>query len=245
MSSAVLEGIGCCVADAVEAQKGGASRLEVVRELDRGGLTPSIQLVQAIKDAVDLPLRVMVRESDGYGTRNDNFGARDDGYGVRNEAEVERLCVAAREFAKLRVDGLVLGFLKKDQIDIDLTARVLVCAPEIHATFHHAFENACDQQQAVLEIKKLPQVDRILSHGGSGDLHERAQRLDRYVQLAAPEITIIAGGGIDLDAIALLKRTTSVREFHVGRAARERFLINVGVRAGLVRSLVRAIETND
>ena len=245
MSSAVLEVIVCCVADAVEAQKGGASRLEVVRELDRGGLTPSIQLVQAIKDAVDLPLRVMVRESDGYGTRNDNFGARDDGCGVRNEAEVERLCVATREFAKLRVDGLVLGFLKNDQIDIDLTARVLVCAPEIHATFHHAFENACDQQQAVLEIKKLPQVDRILSHGGSGDLHERAQRLDRYVQIAAPEITIIAGGGIDLDAIALLKRTTSVREFHVGRAVREGIQVNGGVRADLVRSLVRAIETND
>ena len=252
MSSAVLEVIVCCVADAVEAQKGGASRLEVVRELDRGGLTPSIQLVQAIKDAVDLPLRVMVRESDGYGTRNDNFGtrndnfgARDDGCGVRNEAEVERLCVATREFAKLRVDGLVLGFLKNDQIDIDLTARVLACAPEIHATFHHAFENASDQQQAVLEIKKLPQVDRILSHGGSGDLHERAQRLDRYVQIAAPEITIIAGGGIDLDAIALLKRTTSVREFHVGRAVREGFQVNGGVRADLVRSLVRAIETND
>ena len=245
MSSAVLEVIVCCVADAVEAQKGGASRLEVVRELDRGGLTPSIQLVQAIKDAVDLPLRVMVRESDGYGTRNDNFGARDDGCEVRNEAEVERLCVAAREFAKLRVDGLVLGFLKNDQIDLDLTARVLACAPEIHATFHHAFENASDQQQAVLEIKKLPQVDRILSHGGSGDLHERAQRLDCYVQIAAPEITIIAGGGIDLDAIALLKRTTSVREFHVGRAVREGFQVNGGVRADLVRSLVRAIETND
>src|ERR1051326_3748943 len=322
MSSAVLEVIVCCVADAVEAQKGGASRLEVVRELDRGGLTPSIQLVQAIKDAVDLPLRVMVRESDGYGTRNDNcgtrndnfgtrddgygtrndnfgtrddgygtrndnfgtrddgygtrndnfgarddgygtrndnfgarddgygtrndnFGARDDGCGVRNEAEVERLCLAAREFAKLRVDGLVLGFLKNDQIDLDLTARVLACAPETHATFHHAFENASDQQQAVLEIKKLPQVDRILSHGGSGDLHERAQRLDRYVQIAAPEITIIAGGGLDLDAIALLKRTTSGREVHVGRAVREGFQVNGGVRADLVRSLVRAIETND
>src|ERR1051326_1190273 len=85
MSSAVLEVIVCCVADAFEAQKGGASRLEVVRDLDRGGLTPSIQLVQAIKDAVDLPLRVMVRESDGYGTRNDNFGARNDGYGTRND----------------------------------------------------------------------------------------------------------------------------------------------------------------
>src|ERR1043165_8049738 len=85
MSSAVLEVIVCCVADAVEAQKGGASRLEVVRELDRGGLKPSIQLIQAIKDAVDLPLLVMVRESDGYGTRNDGYGTRDDGYGTRDD----------------------------------------------------------------------------------------------------------------------------------------------------------------
>src|ERR1044071_10079626 len=85
MSKAILEVIACSVADAVEAQKGGASRLEVVRELDRGGLTPSIQLVQAIKDAVDLPLRVMVRESDGYGTRDDGYGMRNDGYGTRND----------------------------------------------------------------------------------------------------------------------------------------------------------------
>ena len=227
MSHTILEVIVCSVADAIEAQKGGASRLEVVRELDRGGLTPPVEMVHAIKQAVDLPLRVMVRESDGYGTSG--------------EAEVRNLCTAAEIFAKLGVDGLVLGFLKNGEIDLDLTARVLACAPEVKATFHHAFENAADRLKALREIKSLKQVDRILSHGGSGNLDERRLHLDTYAHAAAPELTLIAGGGIDIDAIALLKETTIVREFHVGRAARRGFQVSGEVQAELVRTLIGAL----
>jgi len=142
MSNAILEVIACSVADAIEAQKGGAGRLEVVKDLDRGGLTPSLKLVRAIKEAVDLPLRVMVRESDGYATAD--------------EMEIERLCEAASELSNLGVDGLVMGFLKRGAIDLDLTSRVLACAPRLKATFHHAFEDAADQLEAVNQLKSLP-----------------------------------------------------------------------------------------
>jgi copper homeostasis protein len=228
MSDALLEVIVCSVADAIEARKGGAGRLEVVRELDRGGLTPSIETVKAIKQAVNLPLRVMVRESDGYGTSG--------------EMEVRKLCGAAEEFAKLGVDGLVLGFLKNGKIEIHLTSRVLAVAPEVKATFHRAFEDAIDQLQAVNELKGMGQVDRILSSGGSGELNDKRRLLSAYAQAAAPEIRIIAGGGIDADAIALLKRTTDIREFHVGRAARRGFQVAGEVRADLVQTLVHAMR---
>jgi copper homeostasis protein len=46
MSTEILEVIACSVADAIQAQQGGAGRLEVVSDLDRGGLTPSITLVR-------------------------------------------------------------------------------------------------------------------------------------------------------------------------------------------------------
>ena len=131
MSKEILEVIACSVADAIAAQKGGASRLEVVRELDRGGLTPSITLVRAIKEAVDVPLRVMVRESDGYA--------------IADEVEIEKLCEAASELSNLGVDGLVMGFLMRGTIDLELTSRVLDCAPGLNATFHHAFEDASDR----------------------------------------------------------------------------------------------------
>lgn len=226
MSKEMLEVIACSVADAMAAQKGGASRLEVVRELDRGGLTPSIELVRAIKEVVELPLRVMVRESDGYA--------------IADELEIERLCEAAAAFSNLNVDGLVLGFLKRDAIDLDLTSRVLACAPKLKATFHHAFEDAADQLQAVNQLKSLPQVDRILSSGGSGEWEVKRLRLDAYERAATPEVRIIAGGGIDMNAIEILRRTTSIREYHVGRAAREGFKVAGAVQADLVRELVRA-----
>jgi copper homeostasis protein len=229
MSNAILEVIACTVADAIQAQKGGASRLEVVRQLDRGGLTPSIELVRAIKQAVDLPLRVMVRESDGFGTTD--------------EMEIERLCDASSAFSTLDIDGLVLGFLDRGAIDLDLTSRVLACAPGLNATFHHAFEDAADQLQAVTQLKSLPQVDRILSSGGSGELEQRRERLAAYEQAAAPEIKIIAGGGIDVNAIEILRHTTAIREFHVGRAARQGFDVAGPVQAELVSALVRAVHT--
>jgi len=228
MTDAILEVIACSVADAVAAQQGGASRLEIVRELERGGLTPSIELVRAICDEVHLPLRVMVRESDGYETSG--------------ETEVESLCTAAAEFSKLGVDGLVLGFLKEDKIDLELTARVLACAPGLKATFHHAFEDTADRLQAVGELKKLSAVDRILSHGGPGELEERMRRLDAYARVATPEIIIIAGGGIDSRAVKLLHSTTHIREFHVGRAARKEFQVNGVVEEQLVRELVQSFS---
>jgi copper homeostasis protein len=219
----VLEVIACTVADAVEAKRGGASRLEVVRNLELGGLTPSFDLVKEIKAAADLPLRVMVRESVGFG--------------VSNEREVNILCLAAKRFGELKVDGLVIGYLTNGVVDLALCERILSCAPNLKATFHHAFEDARDQLQALQVIKSMHQVDRILSHGGPGSLSEKIARFRRYQELAGPECEIIAGGGIDLDAISQIRRATSIREFHVGRAARLSRRIDSEVKAELVRQL--------
>ncbi|HKV35434.1 MAG TPA: copper homeostasis protein CutC [Pyrinomonadaceae bacterium] len=221
----LLEVIACSVADAIEAEKGGAGRLEIVRDLKRGGLTPPFELVEEIKRAVDLPVRVMLRESDGFETSG--------------EAEIERLCVAAKRFASLGVDGYVLGFLKNGEVDIELTQRVLACAPQTRTTFHHAFEEARDQLRALSAIKRLPQVDRVLSHGGTDDLASRVRRLGEYEKVAAPELIILAGGGIDAGAISKIASATSIREFHVGRAARAQFDVEGAVQASLVHGLVK------
>ena len=112
----LLEVITCSVAEAVEAEKGGASRIEIVRDLRRGGLTPPLELVAEIKRAVNLPLRVMLRESDGFETSSAD--------------EIDRLCAAAVRFASLGVDGFVLGFLQDGQEHVERTQGVLACAPQ-------------------------------------------------------------------------------------------------------------------
>jgi len=223
----LLEVIVCSVADAVEAEKGGAKRLEVVRDLKRGGLTPSYELVAQIREAVDLPIRVMLRESEGF---------------AADASEIESLCVAAERFASLGVDGFVLGFLKDGEVDIESTRRVFSAALQLPATFHHAFESAGDKINALSAIKRLPQIDRVLSHGGTDDLTSRVNRLRQYEKAAAPELMILAGGGIDGDAILRIGRETRIREFHVGRAARAQFEVEGPVLAALVNGLVKKLE---
>lgn len=142
MSNSVLEVIVCSIEDAVEAAAGGADRLEVVSHRDIGGLTPSPDLVRRIKTDVELPLRVMVRESAGFET---------SGY-----AEIERLCASVRTFNEIGVDGIVFGFLKGDEPDFELIKTILAQAPEIKATFHHAFEDARDKLSLIRELQTFP-----------------------------------------------------------------------------------------
>jgi len=216
----LLEVIACSVADALEAERGGAGRLEVITAFERGGLTPPAELVRDILAVVNVPVRVMLRESDGFG--------------VRGDAEAERLCAAARELSELGVDGVVLGFVRERAVDVALTARILSCAPRLRATFHHAFEETGDQVEAVRELKSIGQVDRILSHGGRGDWARKSERLAVYQRAAEPEITVLAGGGVDAKVIERLLKAGMIHEFHVGRAARE----GGAVSAARVRELI-------
>ncbi|MDQ3652722.1 MAG: hypothetical protein M3458_21080 [Acidobacteriota bacterium] len=219
----LLEVIACSVADACEAELGGAGRLEIVTELERGGLTPPLELVRNILAAVNLPARVMLRGSDGFG--------------VTGDAEVERLCHAAREMSDLSVDGVVLGFVREGAVDVVLTARILSCAPNLRATFHHAFEEMEDKAEAIRELKTFGQIDRILAHGGRGDWMQKSERLAVYRRAAEPEITILAGGGVDAKTIELLSEIGGIHEFHVGRAARD----NGVVHATRVREIIRVM----
>ncbi|MFD9245886.1 copper homeostasis protein CutC, partial [Streptomyces sp. NPDC059556] len=66
---AVLEVIALDEEDAVAAQTGGADRLELVTDMAADGLTPSRTGFAAIRAAVDIPLRVMLRPPPGVAAR--------------------------------------------------------------------------------------------------------------------------------------------------------------------------------
>ena len=224
----VLEVIVCSVADAIEAEQGGAKRLEIIRDFARGGMTPDPEFVREVMNAVSVPVRVMLRESEDYC--------------VTNEREIKQLCACARELAALEVDGLVLGFVREGEIDVDLSQRVLSCAPGLNATFHHAFEETGNAVEAIEKLKTLGQIDRILTAGGRGDWPRKIERLGSYQRTANPEIKILAGGGLDIQLLKQIRSNTGVSEFHVGRTARLQSQIDGPVHSELVRELVKAIE---
>jgi copper homeostasis protein CutC len=201
----LLEVIVQSVADARAAAEGGADRLEVVRAIRDGGLTPPLELVRAIAAEVSLPLRVMVRENAGYST---------------NGEELPALRLAIAGFAAEAVDGAVLGFAVEHEPAIRETVRVLEAAPAIKATFHRAFDDLCNPLEAIDRLAEIPQIDRILTSGGAGIPAERCGRLRRYTARANGRLIIVAGSAVDEEMLAFIARTGCVAEVHVGRAAR-------------------------
>ncbi len=226
MSRLTLEVIVCSVEDAVEAARGGAGRLEVVRNLSRGGLTPSIELVQRIRGEVSLPLRVMVRESDGYACDSD--------------AERRAVIDSAQAFGALGVDGIVVGWIADGRVDEKTLASVLDAAPSVRATFHRAFDELPDPRAAFDALRQYPQIDRVLTSAGGGEWTARCSTLRHYVQWAGPAIGILPGGGIDDGALRALAACDGITEAHVGGAARTGHAIDGPVSADAVRRLVRA-----
>jgi copper homeostasis protein len=202
----LLEVIVQSVGDAREAARGGADRLEVVRAILQGGLTPALPLVREIAAETGLPLRVMIRENAGYAT---------DG------TELPVLRRAAAQFAAEQVDGLVIGFLRGRAPSRPDVEAALAEAPSARVTFHRAFDDCLDPLLAIDTLAAMRQVDRILTSGGDGDAVERCERLRQYTIRAGGRFTIVAGGGVTEEMLALLARTQCVREVHVGRAARE------------------------
>ena len=204
--SILLEVIVQTVADARAATDGGADRLEVVRSMRDGGLTPELSVVEAIKGATSLPLRIMVRENGGFET---------------SDAEIEVLRAAAWNVAKLDVDGLVAGFARSGDLSLAEFSAVIEAAPGVPVTFHRAFDSLTDQVSAIDRLCTIRRIDGILTSGGEGTVAERCARLRQFVERAGSRLTIIAGGGVDFEAFGALARDGAVRWLHVGRAARD------------------------
>ena len=207
MAVKLLEVIVTSLDEAIAAEDGGADRLELVRNLQLEGLTPSLELVEKVLSRVSIPVRTMVRDSIPFT--------------LANLGELKTLEQRTAEFAALPIDGVVLGFIRDGRIDARTTRHLAESARGKPVTFHRAIESVDEPLAAIEELKTISHVDRILLNGGSGTWEQRQAILERLQQSAAPEIKIIVGGGLDATALSLLSASDLLDEFHIGRAVRD------------------------
>lgn len=191
---------------AMEAEWGGADRIELCGELLQGGVTPSHGLIEAVWDQLSIPLFVLIRPRTG------------DFLYTADELDVmERDIRIARS---LHVDGIVAGALTTDG-DVDVAAMrcILDAARPMEVTFHRAFDFTRDQDAALDALMELD-VDRVLTSGGTATALQGAENLARLNLRAGSELTVMAGGAITSANVAEVVRRSGVREVHLRAAER-------------------------
>ena len=166
------------------------------------------------------------------------------GFSTTTADELVVLRRAASELADIGVDGIVIGFERNGEAALDDVARVLEAAPGVRATFHRAFEQLRDPLEGLDAIARVPQIDHILTSGGSGPALERSAHLAALSAHAGERLRIIAGGGLDEESLALFASTGCVGEVHVGRIAREGNAPDGPVSVELVKRLRRLADSS-
>ena len=218
-----LEGIGtigrfleCCCTDsgeAVEAQAGGAGRIELCEDLPCGGVTPSRDNITKVLSEVAVPVNVLIR------ARGGDF--------VYTEEEIEEMVESIRMCKSMGVNGVVIGALKPDgSVDMDAMRRMMEAAEGLSVTFHRAFDECNDPLKALEDIISLG-CNRLLTAGHATNVNDGAPMLKELVDRAAGRIVIMAGSGVRPGNIGQLEISAGLREFHSsshgtdGRTARE------------------------
>ncbi|MFF9016368.1 copper homeostasis protein CutC [Streptomyces sp. NPDC014870] len=203
---AVLEVIALDEEDAVAAQAGGADRLELVTDMAADGLTPSRTGFAAIRAAVDIPLRVMLRLTDGFAA-----------------GDIDRLVARAADLRDAGADQFVLGFLTPDG-DADLVAveRLVTVLDGCRWTFHRAIDRTPDRDALRKQLADLPGLDTYLTAGSPTGVDDGLPVLLAEAARAGEpgyEPQILVGGGLRLDHLPRL-RAAGLAAFHIGGASR-------------------------
>lgn len=189
------------VESAINAQAGGANRIELCDNLTEGGTTPSAGTLLAARAKLIIGLNVLIRPRGG------DF--------LYNSSELETVMNDIAFAKKAGADGIVFGFLTENgKIDTTLLKEMITLAKPLTITFHRAFDMCDDPFEALEQLIKL-RVDRILTSGQKNKAVEGYGLIKQLVQKAGNRIVIMPGGGIRPDNIEKLIKQTGAREFHV------------------------------
>ena len=188
------------VQSAINAEKGGADRIELCQNLNEGGTTPSYAAIKYCAEKLSLKTMVLIRPRPG------DF--------CYNDAEYETIKEDVLICRELGAHGVVVGFLDKNlDIDTKRTAEIVKLARPMEVTFHRAFDRCRDWRTALEQIIECG-CDRILTSGQRKTVTEGIETLREIQEQANGRIKILAGSGVNSQNVANLVQTTSVSEVH-------------------------------
>ena len=186
---------------AIEAQRGGADRVELCENMGDGGCTPSAGTILHAVKHLTIPVFVMIRPR----------GA--DFFYSNAEFEIMKEDVArAKEYGAA---GVVFGILRPDgTIDSERMTGLVQLARPMGVTCHRAFDMTRDPFEALDALIAMG-IDRVLTSGQSDSALFGAPLIRELITYSAGRITVMPGHGIKEHNLEQAINATGASEFHM------------------------------
>lgn len=182
------------------AQNAGADRVELCADISVGGITPNLQIIQQARQQLTIDLFVMIRPRGG------DF--------VYSMNEIMFMYLEILEMKEVGVNGFVFGVLtNNNKIDIPVNKSLVELAKPFPCTFHRAFDEVLDYEQALEDVISCG-FSTILTSGTFPNVMDGKEVLKQLVIQANNRIEIMPGGGLRSTNILELDEMVNANWYH-------------------------------
>lgn len=194
----------CCGSyyDGLQAEMGGAWRIELNSALHLGGLTPSLAELVLLKENTKLTIISMVRpRAAGFCYQPEDFET------MYKDCEI---------LLKNGTDGIAFGCLNSDRtLHLEQMKQMIYQIKTLggEAVCHRAFDCVPDPDEAIEQLIHLG-FDRILTGGQKQKAPEGADLLLHLQKNYGDRIEILAGGGVNHTNAKQLMEKTGIHQVH-------------------------------
>ena len=167
---------------ALKAEKAGADRIELCKDLHLDGLTPDYETAKKTIDSLNIPVFILIRPREG------DF--------IFSDEEFELMKRDIIKFKEMGCKGIVSGVLNDDNsIDIERTKELVELSRPLEFTFHRAYDLVSDPFEEIENLIEIG-VNRILTSGQKNKAINGLGLLKQLKRISKNRILIMPGSGI-------------------------------------------------
>ena len=167
---------------ALKAEKAGAHRVELCKDLYSDGLTPDYESAKRTIDKLNIPVFILIRPRGG------DF--------IYSKEEFELIKSDIVKFKEMGCKGIVSGVLNNDKsIDVERTQELVELSRPLEFTFHRAFDIVLNPLNEIENLVKMG-IDRVLTSGQKEKAIDGLVLLKQLNNISKNRIVIMPGSGI-------------------------------------------------
>ena len=172
---------------AINAELGGANRIELCKDLHLDGLTPDDEIAKKTINELNIPVFILIRPREG-----------DFNYSIE---EYELMKADIVKFKEMGCKGIVSGVLNDDKtIDLERTKELVELTRPLEFTFHRAFDIVTDPFKELENLIEIG-IDRVLTSGQKDKAIDGLDLLKKLNKKAGDKIKIMPGSGVSNNTI--------------------------------------------